>query len=206
MAEATVTLPGAHNYEFKTERLFFRPLRFDDVESIFALKSDPQVFYWAEPFRHKSQAEEWIGARLESNGYLSFCIEELPKTQNSEACEEKPGMIGMVGGTILPEIGYMLRPSFWGRGYATEAVRGFIKFYWDTFPEGHPSIANHDERMYLKAVTGPPEEAPQARASIAVLKKCGFDYWKDEGREDSFQPEEKIMLPVWRRWGPGYGP
>lgn len=38
--------PGAHNYSFTTERLLFRPLRLDDTAIVFALKSDPQVYYW----------------------------------------------------------------------------------------------------------------------------------------------------------------
>lgn len=105
---------------------------------------------------------------------------------------------------MLPEIGYMLRPSVWGRGYATEALRGFIKFYWETFPEGHPKIPAA-ERKYLIAKTGPPDEAPQAAASIAVLKKCGFEYWKEQPEVDTLSPaQSEVMLPVWRKWGLGY--
>lgn len=54
------------------------------------------------------------------------------------------------------------------------------------------------------AVTGPPGEAPQAAASIAVLKKCGFEYWKEQKEDDNVRPGKSIMLPVWRRWGPNH--
>ena len=90
-----------------------------------------------------------------SDCYLSFCVEELPDAQVDGAKPEKPLIIGVCGGTHLPEIGYIFRLSVWGRGYATEAVKGFIKFYWVTFPNGHPSISDADERKFLKAVTGP---------------------------------------------------
>ncbi|KAL9010437.1 MAG: hypothetical protein Q9173_004633 [Seirophora scorigena] len=206
MTDSIVTFPGAHNYSFNTERLLFRPLRLDDTAIVFALKSDPQVYYWTATFTEESQAEEWIRARLESKCYFSFCMEELPTAQDEDNHEEQPQVIGIVGGTHLPEIGYVLRPAYWGRGYATEAVRGFIKFYWETFPGGHPAIPHAEEKRYLKAVTGPPDEAPQARASIGVLKKCGFEHWKDQQQEDSVRPEQKLMLPVWRQWGPGYAP
>ena len=106
---------------------------------------------------------------------------------------------------MLPEIGYMLRPAVWGRGYAQEALRGFLKFYWETFPQGHPVIPNAEDRTYLMAVTGPPDEAPQSAASIAVLKKCGFEFWKEQKESDSLGPEKsEKMLPVWRLWAPGY--
>ncbi|KAL8993402.1 MAG: hypothetical protein Q9188_007336 [Gyalolechia gomerana] len=158
-----------------------------------------------QPQTHEYEAMDWIKARLESNCYLSFCIEELSDTENGDPKSEQPQVIGLCGGTTLPEIGYMFRPAVWGRGYAQEALRGFIKFYWDTFPEGHPMIAIAEDRKYLMAVTGPPDESPTAAASIAVLKKCGFDYWKEQKEADSLGPGERdIMLPVWRRWGPGY--
>ncbi|KAI4095012.1 MAG: hypothetical protein LQ344_001859 [Seirophora lacunosa] len=182
MTDWIVSFPGAHNYSFNTERLLFRPLRLNDTAIVFALKSDPQVYYW------------------------TFCMEELPTAQDENDHKEQPQVIGIIGGTHLPEIGYVLRPAYWGRGYATEAVRGFIQFYWETFPGGHPAIPHAEEKRYLKAVIGPPDEAPQVRASIGVLKKCGFEYWKDQQEEDSVRPELQLMLPVWRHWGPGYAP
>lgn len=159
----------------------------------------------SEPIKHEAQAKEWIRARLESGYYLSFCVEELPSSEDGEIHKEKPEVIGMAGGTFLPEIGYMFRPAYWGRGYATEAVNGFMKFYWETFPEGHPTIADAEEKEYLKAMTGPPDEAPQSRASIAVLKKSGFEFWKEKDEYHELL-EMKIRLLIWRRWGPGYGP
>lgn len=41
-----MTYPGTHSYTFTTERLLARPLRPDDADVIFALKSDPQVVFW----------------------------------------------------------------------------------------------------------------------------------------------------------------
>ncbi|KAL9025182.1 MAG: hypothetical protein Q9196_005952 [Gyalolechia fulgens] len=207
MDETVDDLHGAHNYTFTTERLFFRPLRLDDTAAVFALRSDPKVFYWTQPQTLESEARDWIKARLESRLYLSFCIEELSGTKNDDNKSDQPEVIGLCGGTTLPEIGYIFRPSVWGRGYAQEALRGFIKFYWDTFPDGHPMIPNAEDRKFLMAVTGPSDGSATAAASIAVLKKCGFEYWKEQKEADSPGPGQRdIMLPVWRLWGPGLSP
>lgn len=98
----------------------------------------------------------------------------------------------------------MFRPAYWGRGYATEALKGFLNFYWKTFPDGHPTIAEAEERKFLEAVTGPAEEAPQNRASIGVLKKCGFEFWTVKAEENSERPEQRTFLSVWRKRGPGH--
>ncbi|KAL8691646.1 MAG: hypothetical protein Q9218_003181 [Villophora microphyllina] len=199
-----MSYPRAHSYTFTTKRLLARPVRIDDGDAIFALKSDPKVTHWTTPQKELSEAEAWIRARLESEIYLSFCIEELSNAHDADATGDKPPVIGVCGATHLPEIGYMFRPPVWGRGYATEAVKGFIKFYWETFPQGHPSISDPDERKYLKAVTGPPEEAPQSAASIRVLKRCGFEYWKEQREDDNVNDGKCIMLLVWRCWGPNH--
>ncbi|KAL8825279.1 MAG: hypothetical protein Q9170_007859 [Blastenia crenularia] len=207
MGEPTTnSFSGAHNFTFKTERLLLRPLRLDDtdIELVYALKSDPEVTFWQPPFTHTSQASDWIKARLETKVYLSFCVEELQSPSNNESPTAKPQVIGLCGGTKLPEIGYMYRPSVWGRGYATEALNGFIKFYWETFPQGHPSIEAAEEKEYLLATTGPPDEHPNSASSMAVLKKCGFDFW--EYSPSPVPGESGVMLLGWRRWGPGYSP
>lgn len=208
MSEPAIDFPGAHNYTFKTQRLLLRPLRLDDTPDVFALRSDPKVYHWTHPQTLESEARGWIKDRLESRCYLSFCIEELSGTENDDTERKQSEVVGLCGGTTLPEIGYIFRPKVWGRGYAQEALKGFIKFYWDTFPDGHPSIPNADDRKYLMAVTGPAGEAPTSDASIAVLKKCGFEYWKEQMEKESLGRigEREMMLPVWRRWGPGHSP
>lgn len=58
------------------------------------------------------------------------------------------------------ELGFHLRPAFWGRGLATEAARAAIAY---AFPELDAAllIAGHH---------------PQNQASRRVLEKLGFSY------------------------------
>jgi len=73
-------------------------------------------------------------------------------------------LIGAVGACGLPDddgtivIGYSLLDQFHGKGYATEALRGFLDW------------AKPDPR--LRRVVA--DTYPHLAASIRVLEKCGF--------------------------------
>lgn len=68
-------------------------------------------------------------------------------------------MVGVHRVDPVPELGYILHPSVWGRGYATEAVGAFVEHFWQTWPDLDFIEARVDE--------GNP-------ASSRVLCKCGF--------------------------------
>lgn len=69
------------------------------------------------------------------------------------------GVVGVHRVDPIPELGYLLHPSAWGRGYATEAVAAFIQHFWAARPDLDTIEAKVDE------------ENPE---SIRVLVKCGF--------------------------------
>lgn len=51
--------------------------------------------------------------------------------KDSESEHSKLRMIGKVGIFQFPaEIAWMLHPDFWGKGYASEAVEGYLDWYW----------------------------------------------------------------------------
>ena len=151
-----------------------------------------------------SQTHEWIQNRLENPLCFNFSIELLPlnetdgtgdDTQKSSS-QDPVKVIGLCGGHSLPELGYIFDPSCWGRGYATAALKAFLDIYWKTWPDGHPLLEG-EERNFLKAVTG-----KDGYASMAVLKKCGFEYWREEEEEDENEKVELVW--AWRFWRPGY--
>ena len=150
------------------------------------------------------QSEKWIQKLLANPLCFNFSIELLPtaETQTPEnghqgsANGNQAKVIGLCGGHSLPEIGYIFDPSLWGRGYATEALKAFLEVYWEKWPDGHPLLEG-EEGNYLKAITG-----KDGHASMAVLKKCGFEFWREEVEKNEGGGEE--MVWAWRGWRPGF--
>jgi len=116
----------------ETERLVLRLFTPDDVQAMYDLNSDPEVTRYAEaaPVRDLKEARE----KLESGpladyakyGYGRFAIEDRETGEVIGFCGIK--YIPEIG---LPEIGYRLVRSCWGRGLCTEAARACVDYARD---------------------------------------------------------------------------
>jgi RimJ/RimL family protein N-acetyltransferase len=84
-------------------------------------------------------------------------------------------VIGLIGAVRAPEIGYMLNAGFWGKGYATEALRAFLPLFFEHFAGG-----NEPYYEYAEAHTD-----PELISSQSVLRKVGFEFV--EKREKDFE-------------------
>ena len=158
-----------------------------------------------KPDTEESQTREYLKSRMSEGRWWSFVVCLLP-TEPAQAgkgsCKEPPTtnnkFIGICGGHRLPEIGFLFDPSVWGQGYATEAVEGFMKAYWDTFPDGFPGLEGED-KDFLMAVTD-----KENIGSVTVLERNGFKYWKDKEEDDGLTGE-RVTLIVRRVWRPRKG-
>ena len=174
----------------ETKRLVLRAPRLVDGKSVAALAYDRRI---AEntariPFPYRiTDAESWIaGANIEP-GEETYLI-TLDGT-----------IIGGCGFDLrdgpAPEIGYWLGTKYWGKGYATEAVRALIDHAFTdlALPALQSSVR----------VTNP--------ASRRVLEKCGFQ-WTGVGLcriraigssvpVDRFRLERGIWTSL-KSWGP----
>ena len=175
-----------------TERLLLRPLSPLDSEGVFAIRSDPRVLYWAEPDT-REKSDEWLKTKLESEKCMAYTVSLLPTPSNPS-----PQIIGLTGAHALPEVGYIFHPSAWGHGYATEALRAWIRMYWQRYADGHP-VLHGDERGYLNARTGPDGEG-----SRAVLRKCGYMWFgEEEVRDERLRAKEGLKVQEFRLARPG---
>jgi [ribosomal protein S5]-alanine N-acetyltransferase len=160
----------AKNYfhEFKpieTERLIIRTMNQDDLDALFTIMSDSEVV-------NQTAALELQSDISETKVLLDSIMDEYSKKSTPEwvmlaiADKQTQKMLGFCcyfGYTptfARLEFGYTLSRSSWGKGYATEASRGFIDFIFKTM-----GVNRIEATVY-------PENIP----SVKVLEKVGMEY------------------------------
>jgi ribosomal-protein-alanine N-acetyltransferase len=143
----------------ESERLVLRQITPNDVNEIFALRSNPETMkYIPRPLVTTiDQAMEHIKMiqdKIVSNEGINWAITE----------KGNPKMIGIIGHYRIrwehfrSEIGYMLLPEYHGKGIITEAIQLMIRFGFD------------DMKMHsLEAIID-----PNNLASAKVLEKNNF--------------------------------
>ncbi|WP_046757880.1 GNAT family N-acetyltransferase [Kordia jejudonensis] len=153
----------------ETERLRIRALSENDLDGMFALDSDPRVHTYLgnTPITHKEEALYYIkdvNTQYAERGIGRWAVE----------LKETGDFIGWCGlrlytdyafnnHTNFHDIGYRLRPEFWGKGYATEASKACLQYAWNG--------------LKLDTVYGITEKGNEA--SHNVLLKIGLTYVED---------------------------
>lgn len=136
--------------EIRTERLLLRRAREDDLAALHAVLSDPKATrYWSTP-PHVSldETRQWLADMMAG-----------PAAPTADFIVELDGRtIGKTGCFKLPEIGYILRPDHWGRGYAREALAAATAHIFAHF-DVPALVADVD---------------PRNAASIRLLERTGF--------------------------------
>lgn len=133
-----------------TARLTLRKPQMSDMADLHDAMRQPQAMrYWAHP-EHETpqQTAEYLAKMIESNsrGGDDFVIEHQGR------------VIGKAGMWRLPEVGFLLHPDHWGKGYAREVMEAIIEhlFTW------------HDTDHLMAEVD------PRNAASLGLLARLGF--------------------------------
>jgi ribosomal-protein-alanine N-acetyltransferase len=143
----------------ETERLYLRRLVNEDVNEVFALRSDKEVMkYIPRPLvKTNEEALEHIAMideKIENNEGINWAI----------SLKDNPKLIGIIGHyRIKPEhfraeIGYMLLPEYHGKGIIVEAIKEILNY-------GFQVMKLHS----IEAIID-----PKNSASERVLQKSGF--------------------------------
>jgi ribosomal-protein-alanine N-acetyltransferase len=143
----------------ETERLVLRRVNENDVNEIFALRSNPETMkYIPRPLvKSIDDALEHIAmidTKIDTNEGINWAI----------TYKDNPKLIGIIGHyRIKPEnfraeVGYMLLPEYNGKGIITEAVQEVVKY-------GFNEMKLHS----IEAIID-----PENFGSEKVLQKCGF--------------------------------
>ena len=136
--------------------LTVRRFREGDLPALAALLADPEVMRWLEPPFDRARAAEFLRVAGLSEPPLIY------------AAEEDGAFLGYVifhrcGEEDAVELGWVLRRSAWGRGYAGRLTA---------------LLLSAAKGKYAQAVI---ECAPGQRASVRVAEKLGF---REEGMAD----------------------
>lgn len=123
-----------NEYLFTSERLGFRNWSKNDLEEFAKLNADPEVMeHFPKPLS-RVETEEYIDRlilRFKVQGYCYFATEVI----------ETGEFIGMIGitdqefkseFTPATDIGWRLKKTAWGNGYATEGAERCLEYAFDT--------------------------------------------------------------------------
>ncbi len=143
----------------ETERLRLRRVLNEDINEIFALRSDPEVMKYIPRPLVKTKEDAllhiaMINEKIDSNEGINWAI----------TLKDNPKLIGIIGlYRISPEhfraeIGYMLLPEYQRKGIIFEAIKSVVKYGFEVM-QLHSIEASID---------------PENFASEKVLQKNGF--------------------------------
>lgn len=166
---------AADRYFLKTERLGFRWWTAEDLPLAQELWGDLEVTkYFGGPFseeeiRRRFKRER---ARRMVHGFQYWVIELLENGEFVGVCGLRPYRPA----EEIVELGFHLRPKFWGRGLATEAARAAIAYAFATYAPKKLAAGHH----------------PENGNSKKVVEKLGFQY----SHEENF-PELQMQIPYY---------
>jgi len=115
-----------------TARLLLRPLAPGDVDAVFAMRSDPVVQRYGShpPWTERQTAVDYIERDrrgMADGSHAQFGIERRDDGAVIGTCT----LYDISAQCRRADIGYVLLPSQWGRGYATEALVALLDWGFD---------------------------------------------------------------------------
>jgi RimJ/RimL family protein N-acetyltransferase len=141
----------------ETERLYLRPFRQTDLDCYAEICADSEVMRYIGAGMPLLRSEAWRGmatalGHWDLMGYGLWAVEE----------KDSHRLIGRVGcwypeGWPDFEVGWMLRRSAWGKGFALEAARASVQYAFDVL-----------NRPHIVSLI-----APENQRSISVAKRLG---------------------------------
>jgi len=161
----------------ETQRLILREVTIDDADVIFAIMSNPQVMrYYGAPMQSHDEAVKranGIRTAFQERNIVYWAITE--KVSNSFV--GSGGFWRIVKPDSRAHIGYELAPTWWNRGFITEAVSAMVKFGFETIELHSIEAGIHPDNI----------------GSRRVLEKVGF-VWEGYFREKYFDTGRNCFI------------
>lgn len=153
------------DYIFTSARLGFRNWRSEDLSPMAAINADTAVMAYFPKIQSVAETSAFIQRMQALYGKKGYCYFAVDKLENGE-------FIGFIGlseqdfesdFTPCIDIGWRIKQSEWGKGYATEGARACLSFAF-----------NHLRLEKVMAL------APKVNhRSVAIMQKIGMQWVKD---------------------------
>ena len=163
----------------ETENHILRPFKDEDVDDYFGVLDSPEVRRWLHLPESLDRSDAW----QQMAWFLGQW--ELRGTGNWALEEKKSGKFIGRAGLHRPErhdwpgveVGWILHPDYWGRGYATEAGAAAVRYGFDELEV---------DKLFSCIL-------PENHQSQAVAKRLGFEFLEE--RVLAFFP--KLPHGIW---------
>jgi len=168
----------------ETQRLVLRMLRESDTDAYAEMVADPEVmrFLGGKPM---SRQEAWRNMAMvighwRLRGYGFWAVEEKSSGE----------LVGRVGcwrpeGWPQLEVGWTLRRSFWGRGYATEAARASVEYAFEALGQTRVISLIAPENVNSIRVAERLGERPEGEWEVfgvrVIIYAVGREEWSGRG-------------------------
>lgn len=181
----------------------------DDLAALHELRTQPEVMIWTalgKPDKDLAETQAKLDPFLPPRDEATF---------NFAICDRATGQMIGIGGCHLwrsafgwPEVGYMLRKEFWGKGLGTEFLRGFLTG-WEGLEREEVEL-EVDGRTLGEEVEGEGGRVREQLIAVTatgndksqgVLGKAGFKWfttWLAEDLQKGTGPGSMIELPTFR--------
>lgn len=157
-----IPLTKQRKYSIKTERLGIRNWLPSDIEPFSEMGQDVEVMKYFPELRSKEDSRNFIARMQNHFEAYGFCYFAMDVLETGEFI----GFTGILNQnyeskfTPCVDIGWRLKKSAWGNGFATEAAKACLDFAF--------SKLNLNEIYSFATITN--------KGSEAVMKKIGMNY------------------------------
>ena len=117
----------------ETDRLILRQMKFDDVDDLLGIFSDPETMKYFNIVFDRSRMETWLHRNLEHHAKYGYSLYSVILKNNRWLIGDCGLETTEIEGRLVVGIGYDFLREFWNNGYATEAAMavkdyGFSRF------------------------------------------------------------------------------
>ncbi|KAI0127630.1 GNAT domain-containing protein [Xylariales sp. AK1849] len=190
--------PNSERQPIRTKRLLIRPLQQDDLKALYALRTQPEAMTGTtlgRPDRDIEETQRALDFFLPPSDIEAYLFGVF-HTATAELIGE--GGVHALASSMCgwPEIGNKFKKGYWGQGYATEFLRGFLESWW-TLPRSNVEIKVHPsttEGSHLAAEHVYANTELDNLGSQKVLEKLGFARFLEWSEPDT--QEHRLGEPV----------